>query len=767
MAADRRTAAVDVARALLAMGHQPEPHGEEFRARCPMANHRDANPSFTFSDSPDGKLLLNCWSCPATFAELLDALGLRTPTRGPGREDNDRFLDAQYFAADGRMVSEYRQDWPGDWHGLPCDYLERGVVCGRNKPHKHCWSSRGNRKGLLVKLWWPQGADDDLSPAVLCEGPKAARAIQEAGMLGVSYCGGSNGAKSADYTPLKGLEVVIWPDDDRPGRTAAENSARALVDIAASIRMVAIPGNYDGDDAADLDGDERRSRVEAATPWGGDAEDSPPAANPATPRAPDERHDWYLFAQAIADRHLGGRFRYDADGSGWWFWSDGNCWRQLRSGDNRLLDLVVCNRLALSAEIASQLGSQYLQDALEDQRQREVRKQHSPLSDLQAAFRDVLKGSEPRPAPHVLAVRNGVIDLRADHLEVRPHDPSWLTRGVAAGGYFPEHAAEYRRLLAERLNKVLRPESLQEFIKLVGLALSGKAQSHRSLVAVLGPSGSGKGGLLNLLGEGLGDLESPVSRSWLNRREGELDSVGARLAERAVLCVTYNELGAGKVDLDKLLNITGDGSGLVRAPHRPLLETHFRFQLWFTAVSAPRLPTDSGLRRRIGILRTLGAMQEADRVADWQREPGLADALITLGAAEAALVYRPGYVASLGDQAERAQVLQEMDPLAAWLEGLPAECVGMSREGLLERAQTELDYERLTVKGLVGKVNKSDKWRISRGSQGRDKHLELRQPPERDPDLCPGCEGPAVDMQEGLCVNCVTQGRMFPVETSR
>jgi len=92
--------------------------------------------------------------------------------------------------------------------------------------------------GLGLLAAWPD------APVLVTEGEKAANAADEcfADYVAVTSSGGSKAATRADWSPLKGRDVVIWPDNDSPGQRYAEDVARlATASGAASIRIVVPP----------------------------------------------------------------------------------------------------------------------------------------------------------------------------------------------------------------------------------------------------------------------------------------------------------------------------------------------------------------------------------------------------------------------------------------------------------------------------------------------------------------------------------------------
>lgn len=80
-----------------------------------------------------------------------------------------------------------------------------------------------------------------VGPVVIVEGEKCADALKAIGVLATTTFGGCNGVGKADLLPLKGRDVIIWPDNDEPGRKYANALAIALAEIgAASVKLVVL-----------------------------------------------------------------------------------------------------------------------------------------------------------------------------------------------------------------------------------------------------------------------------------------------------------------------------------------------------------------------------------------------------------------------------------------------------------------------------------------------------------------------------------------------
>ncbi len=85
------------------------------------------------------------------------------------------------------------------------------------------------------------------------EGEKDADNLAGLGVVGTT-CPEGAGATSwpdARWMPLRGRHVVIVPDNDDAGRTHAERVAAALTGVAASVRVLALPGLPEKGDVSD------------------------------------------------------------------------------------------------------------------------------------------------------------------------------------------------------------------------------------------------------------------------------------------------------------------------------------------------------------------------------------------------------------------------------------------------------------------------------------------------------------------------------------
>ena len=246
--------------------------GKQLEGPCPICGGKDR---FSVDFAPPHHF--RCRNCldkntsSAYGAEILRKV-FGNAGEGPRRRNSD-FVDAVYRHPDGRETTSYRKDWPRDWDGRPCDYQS----CKAATQHKHVWRGKGQpSRGLLLKLWEPdKPVDADL--VVIVEGEKAARAVMKAGYIAATYCGGTSAVNFADYSPVEGRPVLIWPDADKPGYRAAKKALQKAYEAQAfEVRFVPVdPKLSTGTDAADYSGPEEVSHIIAEAKENAEVEQPP------------------------------------------------------------------------------------------------------------------------------------------------------------------------------------------------------------------------------------------------------------------------------------------------------------------------------------------------------------------------------------------------------------------------------------------------------------------------------------------------------------
>ncbi|WP_168464962.1 AAA family ATPase [Wolbachia endosymbiont of Ctenocephalides felis wCfeT] len=78
---------------------------------------------------------------------------------------------------------------------------------------------------------------------VLVEGEKCAETLIEQGITATTAMSGANAPiEKTDWSPLKGKHVIVWPDNDEPGKQYAEKAVKKLSSLGvASLAIIDIP----------------------------------------------------------------------------------------------------------------------------------------------------------------------------------------------------------------------------------------------------------------------------------------------------------------------------------------------------------------------------------------------------------------------------------------------------------------------------------------------------------------------------------------------
>ncbi|WP_201830994.1 AAA family ATPase [Microvirga zambiensis] len=252
-----------------------------FTCCCPA--HNDRHPSFTISDTDDGGIRFKCFTgCTREqIKAALEARGLWPNARDSARHDTFRPLqensDKQYIA-----LSPLPPDTPNPFVAMMDQglidscyfYFDQdgrglGAVTRKNKPsgkqilpYIYVEYESGERQwipGSFPKPWPLYGLRElthrPNAPVLIVEGEKSADAVHKhiLSHVPIAWPGGSSAVDQIDWSPLRGRDIILWPDADRAGRGAMEKvRAQAIAAGAQSVRCVQLPPHLpEGWDLAD------------------------------------------------------------------------------------------------------------------------------------------------------------------------------------------------------------------------------------------------------------------------------------------------------------------------------------------------------------------------------------------------------------------------------------------------------------------------------------------------------------------------------------
>lgn len=201
------------------------PVGEgKHQARCPA--HEDRNPSLSITEKDDGDVLVHCHANCA----LDDVLAAVDLTRRDlfGQRNGERELVAayDYVDAEGERLFQVVRF-------APKDFRQRR----RNGADGWTWNLNGTKR-VLYRLPRVLAAVERGEAVFVVEGEKDVHALEQRGMVATCNAGGAGKWRDDYSTCLKGAEVIVVADRDKPGRKHALAVAKSLQGVAGEVNVV-------------------------------------------------------------------------------------------------------------------------------------------------------------------------------------------------------------------------------------------------------------------------------------------------------------------------------------------------------------------------------------------------------------------------------------------------------------------------------------------------------------------------------------------------
>lgn len=430
------------------------------------------------------------------------------------------------------------------------------------------------------------------------------------------------------------------------------------------------------------------------------------------------RLPFFQMGEWFARRYFQDTLRIVRNSNGiarWWY--ERPIWRVLSEAENPGLVELARNGDAIAEEMRK-YGQPYWCRLL--RQEKFWTKLRAAGSDFWLGFYEALATKDAPDSPlYFIGTPDGVVDLRTG--EMMEHSPDYGVRAVTAARYRPDSTSlgKTKDAFVQRFHKVLSVENGEAFLQLLGLALTRTAPNRRGWVAVLGDSGSGKGGMLTVIKQALGDYALALPRKWVQGKSGgdDIDTVAADVIQLKPAVLLVDEAAMAGVDPQVLFSLTGGTEHTGRRPHGPRVYGPAMGQLWTTSVTPPSAPRHEGAERRVAILPTLGIRLEESNDIEDAVDPDCLDYVLTRAIQEAAAVYQSPYAAPIGDREARETALADMDPLADFLSELREGWEGQPVTALREYAQEQLG-RKFTSQGFGRKVNAHPRWEAYR-DQGK------------------------------------------------
>lgn len=367
--------------------------GSGYVALCPC--HPDKDPSLSINEK-DGNLLAHCFACGAGLPNVLDTL--RLPREAPADKPAGPVLVAEYFYGDNLKKCKYRKSDGSKY----CVWY-----------HREGDQWRKGRNGIDPGLY----CNGDLSAAsvvYIVEGEKDVKTLGKFGLVAVSLPDGANSKWCATYEDeLSGKDIIILPDNDKPGKQYAELCATKLDGKATRIRIVDLsaisPKLPDHGDISDmvlhLGAEDALAKLNAQLPNTPDWQSTTTSADTAKKRlkvisATELLATDYPPRQFLVEELLPAGTTIFAGPS-----KAGKSWLMLDLG------LCLASGLPFWGHNTHQCGVLYL--ALEDSESR-----------IKERLLSILQGRSVSPLfrfnTDVIGLGDGLLDVLADHLEQYP-----------------------------------------------------------------------------------------------------------------------------------------------------------------------------------------------------------------------------------------------------------------------------------------------------------------------------------------------------------
>ena len=248
------------------------------RALCPA--HDDHTPSLDVDCGDDGRVLLNCRSAQCSSQSIVTALGLEMrdlfPTNGaanpaPAKREAKKNLKrhetmhaavrAAHWSAtdkkrDGSVTTYEYTDASGQIVGalVRVDFEDsRKKQLRRVTRDGDAWLCRDMPAPKPLYRRHRLAEHDSLDPIAFVEGEKCADALEELGFTATTSAGGAHAPLGdTDFSDLRGKRILIFPDNDTPGRNYCAQVVRQVQQAKATeVLVVAIPDLPEGGDVFD------------------------------------------------------------------------------------------------------------------------------------------------------------------------------------------------------------------------------------------------------------------------------------------------------------------------------------------------------------------------------------------------------------------------------------------------------------------------------------------------------------------------------------
>lgn len=616
--------------------------GHEYVGICPF--HADKNPSFSVNPR---KGFGHCFSCGAnkdviefvqdmdgiTFVQACEKLGAQKwePKRPikheaaslPDRVTSKPPADAERPDFTIRSLGEpsavYEiKDVDGSLIAYECRYEAEG----KKEIRIWSWGARGNSApgwgvGHLNQPRPLYGlerlAEKPQAQILMTEGPKKADAgAQLLPLCSLSITGGANAWHKHDFAPIRGRQVLIWPDADEPGKAMAEKMAALLADpkgLGCKVRVIKPNGQAEGWDIADAHKEgwdsartiawakEHVADYEPPAPAAPKAElppVEPPSAPPAPPSAEEDGAAPASMSEDMLADHLvethAEKWRYVKPWGAWFEWRGDGWYKDETAKIDRIA--VEVTRQALYWPEAAPLSP-------DGKRRINSKRTAGAVRDLAMSDRRIAALADQWDTdPWLLGVPGGVVDLRTGKLhEAKPTD--YMTKRCRVK---PEPGP--CPLWLEFLGRITeRDQALVDYLqRFAGYSLTGITSEH-ALAFLYGTGANGKTTFIQTISQILGDYALSAGFELLAESKNERHPTEIARLRGARLVITEETDAGGGWNEGRIKRLTGGGKISAHFMRQDDFEFEPQFKLLIAGNHKPRIKAvDEAIKRRIHLV---------------------------------------------------------------------------------------------------------------------------------------------------------------------
>lgn len=651
--------------------------GAEVSFLCP--SHDDSHPSASWHT------VKHVWTCHVCGAgggakHLATALGFDLDRYKPAKTQ----VGGKFPPAARRIVATYPyRDEAGVVLFESVRYEPKGFT--QRQPDGQggwIWDLKGVTR-VLYHLTELIHADKAL-PVYIVEGEKDVDTLTALGLTATTNPQGAGKWRDEYSAFLAGRHVVTLADNDEPGRKHAEQVARAVAPVAASVKLVALPGLPEKGDVSDYLAaghtvGELIALADDAPAW---QAEPPPAAESDAPRETDVGN-----AERLVNLH-GLRLRY-CESFGWLAW-DGVRWQKdaeaeiVRAAIDTAKSIFAEAAVARSDTRARELGEW----ALKSQSAGRV----AAMIDLaRSDIRVAVAPADFDADPWLLNCENGLLDLRTGTLG--PHDRAALATKLCPVKYDPSARLDaWDKLLTDSTGADTELTSFLQ--RAAGYSISGSA-AEEVILFVSGPQATGKSTFLEALKATLGDYATTADFEAFVKQHnsgGPRPDIARLAGARVVISI---EVEDGKELAEALVkNITGGDTVTARELYKKGFEFVPQFTLWLAANHKPKVDSEDGAMwrriRRVPFECVIPKEKRDPKVKAQLRDPKIGGPAVLAWAVAGCLAWqRDGLgVPPVVEKATEAY-RQDMDPLKDFL----AECCELKPQVATVSAALRSAYE--------------------------------------------------------------------------